>query len=188
MTGRIVHQQQHHHQCLTFLKTILENDWRCYRCHYVLQQSHRRMNHALLGIMVVHCIFCPDDPPLACNKTLPCHNYIHRHVYVACLILVSTFSLVYTSNVFWFFVTSFCLCCGWKQIKGIFIYLFVFYLYCSKISNRQVNVTDETRGKLERGAVLIACYKNRPYLIWCPWNKRAKKFCSIQKIGNPSSD
>lgn len=66
------------------LKTILENDWRCYRCRLGGLRSRQPMKFLVQRKAVENCIFDPSGRPLAYNMILLCHSCIHIRVYAAC--------------------------------------------------------------------------------------------------------
>lgn len=69
----------------TLLKTILENDWRCYRCRLVGLRSRQPTKFLVRKKVVVSYTFDPSDRPLACNTTPPCHSCIHTRACAVCL-------------------------------------------------------------------------------------------------------
>lgn len=69
---------------LSFLKTIWENDWRGYRCRLDGPRFHRLPTILARRIRVEHSTSCPSGQPLACNRTPPCRNCIHKRAYAAC--------------------------------------------------------------------------------------------------------
>lgn len=75
----------------SLLKTILENDWRCYRCRLVGPQSRQPTNFLAQRKVVVSYTFDPSDRPLAYNTIPLCHSCIHTRVCAVCWELVLTF-------------------------------------------------------------------------------------------------
>lgn len=80
------------------IKTILENDWGCYRCRCGARLFRQRTSCAAPRRAGVRCTSGPGGPPSACSRTRLCRSCSRRRACAACSKSASTsFSFFFIS-------------------------------------------------------------------------------------------